>query len=350
MTLQCYVDTTNNAEPAISPDRKWLAFCNGDSLCLLDIDSREIVAKRATPAKLGGPRLAFSPSGKRIACVTNDGAWCWNTESGELVTEIPSNGARFGHGIGFPSEQYLFVGNSVMLDVDNQMQIWAYNGSEATQIVGEVTYMTITDGNRPGLLMNGKLPHPAALEMVAKAKTDPDLFVFKEGSSVALDLSAISDQAARDKATKAITGELTKIKCKVIPNSSLVFRAKVTGPTARQITYRSFGFGGGGGSGTYTVQEWISTLELVYDGKVVWSRGGGSNVPFTLNLKQGETMESHLRSHEKPSYYIFENPTLPKLIQKPVSVKGRSQARRWDNRGFRRTGFGEKQGCFPRWS
>ncbi len=177
-----------------------------------------------------------------------------------------------------------------MLDVDNQMQIWAYNGSEATQIVGEVTYMTITDGNRPGLLMNGKLPHPAALEMVAKAKTDPDLFVFKEGSSVALDLSAISDQAARDKATKAITGELTKIKCKVIPNSSLVFRAKVTGPTARQITYRSFGFGGGGGSGTYTVQEWISTLELVYDGKVVWSRGGGSNVPFTLNLKQGETM------------------------------------------------------------
>lgn len=316
LTVQCYVESVGGAVPTLSPNRKLLAFSNGDSVCLLDLESKEVVAKRAAPSKLQWPYLAFSPTGKRLGCVAFDRALCWDVATGDLVTEIPSNGSHFHDGIAFPDDQFLFCGNNVMLDLENQLQLWSYTGSEASRVVGDTMVMAVTDGNKPGLLMNGKLPHRGALDMLAKAKTDPNLFVFKEGASVTLNLAAIADQAARDNATKALTSELKRMKCTVVPNSALEIRAKVTGPTSRQVSY----FGRVGG--TYTVQEWISTMEFVFEGKVVWSRGGGSNVPGFVSLKQGETMEAHLRSCEKPSYFIFERPVLPKFIQRPAAGDG----------------------------
>ncbi len=208
-----------------------------------------------------------------------------------------------------------------MLDLENQLQLWSYSGAEFTTVVGETTIMAVTEGERPGLILTAKLPHPDAVEMLSKAQSDPNLFVFKEGTSVSLNLEAITDPAARDRATQAITNELTRLKCSVDPSSDLQIRATVTGPKSTQVTYTNlFGFGAGGQ--TYSVQEWTSTLEFVLAGKVVWTRNGGTNVPGTISPKDGQTVESILRASEKPNYRIFENPVLPKFIQRPQPGQG----------------------------
>ncbi len=59
----CHMETAGGGKPAISPDRKLMAFSQGENLCLLEIDSRKIVAKMALKSKLQSPLLAFSSSG-----------------------------------------------------------------------------------------------------------------------------------------------------------------------------------------------------------------------------------------------------------------------------------------------
>ena len=45
--------------PALSPDRRSIAFCDSGALNILDVASREVVARRAVPAGLFNPQLAF---------------------------------------------------------------------------------------------------------------------------------------------------------------------------------------------------------------------------------------------------------------------------------------------------
>jgi hypothetical protein len=313
--LVCYAEAGDGSVPAISPDRKLLAYCDGDNVVMVDIASQDVIGKKSLGGKVHGPRVAFSPTGKRLACAHNEGVSVLDVEKGDVLTEIPSNGARFNNGLGFPDDKFVFAGNSLVLDVENQVQLWEYRGAQFAAVVGETTYMAMTDHNRPGLLFSGKLPHPAAVALLEKMQSDPNLFVFKSGSAVKLDFSAIADQASRDKAIKAFTAELTKMKCTVSPNAALEIRAKVTGPTSRQVTYS-------GGIGTHSIQEWITSLEFVFEGKTVWMRHGGSNVPFFISLKQGDSVEAYLRSQEKPNYHVFLNPVLPKFVQRPRDGQG----------------------------
>jgi hypothetical protein len=51
-------------------------------------------------------------------------------------------------------------------------------------------------------------------------------------------------------------------------------------------------------------------------------RHGGSNVPFFISLKQGDSVEAYLRSQEKPNYHVFLNPVLPKFVQRPRDGQG----------------------------
>ena len=54
----------------------------------------------------------------------------------------------------------------------------------------------------------------------------------------------------------------------------------------------------------------------MYQGQEAW-RSQAANVPFFVRLKEGETMEEHLRQHEKPNYKFFETVELPKLLTRP---------------------------------
>ena len=310
-----FVDGQGGAVPALSPDHKLIAFATEDGVGVVDIVKQEIVAVKNAPEKMHWPHFAFSPTGKKLGVVAHQQVYCWNVETGALENEIPANNSHFGDGISFPDDKYLLAGNHLLLDLENQLQFWDYTGQEQAAVRGDLTFFAVTDGQKPGLLMNGKLPHPPALDALDKALKSGDLFIFKEGSKVKLNLDAITDAGARDRATKAFTTRLTAMKVTIDPSADVEIIAAVSGPKSREVRYHGFGLGGGG---TYNVQEWICSYSFNYQGKPVWSSGIGTNVPGFVSLKQGETMEAHLRANEKPAYGIFENPRLPKFIQKPA--------------------------------
>lgn len=313
MTPICYFETVGGAVPALSPDRKYIAFSNGDQVGLFDVAKREVAVQHATPSKLQWPYMAFSPSGKRLACVAFDKVLCWNAETGDLINEIPSNGAHFHGQIDFPHDNFVLAGGKFLVDIDNQLKLWQYEGAEKILSVGGWTFLAATDGSKPGALIAAQLPHPAALDIQQKALTDPSLFVFKAGTKVKLDVNGITDAAARDKVLQSLTKKLKDMDCTVGPDGTVDVVATVEGPKQREISFFS--------SGDYKMQEYVTVLKFVYQGKVTW-QSTSTNVPFIVHLKRGENMESHLRSLEKPQYGFYDNVSLPKFLQKPTQGTG----------------------------
>ncbi len=309
ITPICYFDTVGGAVPSLSPDRKLIAYSNGEHLGIFDVAKREVILQRPTPSKLQWPYVAFSPSGKRIGCIAFDKLLCWNTEDGELIHEIPANGANFHGAIDFPNDNFILAGGKILVDIDNQLKLWQYDGAEQLKTVGGLTFIAATDGSKPGVLLAGQLPHPAALDMQKKALTDPSLFVFKKGTTVKLDVNAISDPAAREKVTQSLTKKLKEMDCTVAPNGTIDLVATMEGPKEREIRFIA--------TGDYKMQEYVTGLKFVYQGKVAWQTSS-TNVPFMVSLKRGENMESHLRSLEKPQYGFYDGVSLPKFLQKPA--------------------------------
>jgi hypothetical protein len=300
----------DGAIPALSPDRKLLAFSNGDQVGLFAVAEREVAVMQTTPSKLQWPHMAYSPTGKQFGCVAHDRVLVWSAESGELIAEVAANGAHFNGGSDFPADGYFLAGNKFLLDVNNKLQFWQYDQAQSIQSRGGLTFATVVNGDKPGALIAQALPHTGALQLQKKALLDPNLFVFKEGATVSLDLQGISDPAGRTQAEAAITKALTAINCKIVPSAPLSLVLAVEGPKPREISYF--------GSGDYTVQEWIHSAKFMYAGKPIW-QSGGTNVPFMVSLKRGENIEGVLRSHEKPNYGWFEQVKLPQFLQKPAA-------------------------------
>jgi len=122
-------------------------------------------------------------------------------------------------------------------------------------------------------------------------------------------VNGIPDASQREKITQSLTKKLKEMDCTVGPNGTIDLVATVEGPKTREISFFT--------SGDYKMQEYVTGIKLVYQGKVAW-QSTSTNVPFMVHLKRGENMEGHLRSLEKPQYGFFDGVHLPKFVQKPA--------------------------------
>lgn len=303
--------------PALSPDRKLLAFCDGKSLGLLDVEKHEILCQQATPASLHAPMLAFSPSGRRLACISQQLLLVWDVTNGGLIQNFPISGVHIFTGLDFPHDNYVLGGNKYLIDIQNQLKLWTYDGHEQVATMGGWTFFAVADGQKSAALLPVRIPHPGATELLQKALTDPNLFVLKAGTKVKLDVSAIPDPAQREKVIQGLSRRLQAIECTADPQGTITLVAALEGPKQREISFIA--------SGDYKMQEYLSKVSFVYDGKPIWE-SASTNVPFIVHLKRGENIESHLRSLEKPDYAFFERVELPKFLQKPSSGSGPSSS------------------------
>ncbi len=233
----------------------------------------------ALKSKLQSPLLAFSSSGKRLACVVTEGALCWDVATGQLLNEIPANGAHFQGGIAFPDDKYLFAGNEVMLDLENQLQLWSYSGAEFTTVVGETTIMAVTEGERPGLILTAKLPHPDACGDAEQGAVGSEP-VRVQGRDVRIPQpggdhrSGCARQGDPGDHQRTDSPEMFRGPLVGSPNPRYGDRAEVHTSDLYQPVWiwrwRQ----------TYSVQEWTSTLEFVL---AVKSSGPAMEVPTFRN-------------------------------------------------------------------
>jgi hypothetical protein len=310
----CHFTTVEGAVPALSPDRKLIAYSNSTEMGVVDVEKREVVAQQATPGRLQWPYLAFSPSGRRIGCVAFDKVLVWDAASGKLEQTIPCPGLTVHGGIDFPDEGFILANSKYLIDLENQLKFWTYDGQEQVVSAGGWAFFAVTDGERnPGALLPAQIPHPAARELLKKALTDPNLFVLKAGTTVKLNLTGIPDAAQRDTVQQALAKRLQSIDCKIGENGTIELAATIEGPKDREVSFRR--------SGDYKMKEYLSRVRFVYQGQPTWE-ATATNVPFIVTLKKGENIGTHLSQREKPDYDFFSRVEIPKFLQKPVAGQG----------------------------
>lgn len=309
----CTFTLADGAVPALSPDRTLLAYCNGTDIGLFDVAKRQVLAQQAMPEKLTWPYLAFSPSGRRLGCVAFDKVLVWDVASGKLERTIPCAGINVNGGIEFPDESFVLANSTYLIDIENQLKLWTYQGADIVRSAAGWTFFGVAGDSRNGggAVGAGQIPHPAARDLLKKALTDPNLFVLKAGTTVKLNLDGVPDPAQRERVQKALTKRLEGIQCKVGAQGSIELAAIMEGPKDREISFRR--------AGDYKMKEYVSRVRFVYQGQPAWESSSTNFPAFIIHLKQGENIESHLRSLEKPNYEFFDRVELPKFLQKPTT-------------------------------
>jgi hypothetical protein len=303
--------------PALSPDRKLLAFTTDKEVGILDVNAGEVVALESTP-NTPFPNLAFSPSGQRFACLTMNKVYVWNLSNGEIYRELPLMNGVFANGqITWTSEEHILVGNRFLLDLTNQICVWDYEGAELTGGVSGVCYFAVSQGHEnQGALVPARLPHPGVEQTLKTALKDPNFFILKSGASVSLNVDGIADASEKPKVLASLTSKLQRNGVGVAANAPLVLTASTETGKDREISYRTMGRGMRGVQ-TYRVREYFSRVKFLYQGKPAWESSVG-NIPHIAMLQNGETMETHLRKQEHPNYGFFNQVELPKLLTRPT--------------------------------
>jgi hypothetical protein len=86
----------------------------------------------------------------------------------------------------------------------------------------------------------------------------------------------------------------------------------------KKISFRGFGVSPWQ---EYTVRDYVTSIAFVYQGKTAW-QSSASSIPYSIQLKQGETIDQVLRRSEKFNYDFFQSVELPKSLIKPTDSPG----------------------------
>ena len=307
--------------PGLSPDGKYLAFVEKGMVGVLDVEAGQVAALQPMPTQhVPWPGLGFSPSGKKLACVSGGKLYVWNTADGSALPEIMLTPIAVGPGVPpiWTDEDHVMVGDRYLIDVPSQVRLWQYDGGEATvgDRTGRCWFLLRTGPKQPGAVVPAKLPQPAALNALKVALADPNYFILRPGAIVSVDANGVPDASMRGKVVAALTARLGQIGAKVAAGSPLVLSANVTPGKEREVSYRTIGRGFQ--RDNFKIRPQISGVKLTYQGKVAW-QASASTLPIFDHARLGpnESLADHVKKFEKPNYTFFENLEIPRLLARP---------------------------------
>jgi len=293
--------------PSLSPNRKQLGFSGGDLVGFYDVDTGQISGAQDAPLMNYWLRTAYSPSGQRFAAATLSKIMVWEVASGDVVLEGSFEGIPTGQGLQFPDEDFLLVSNDYLIDLKSRVKLWQFVGTNHMTQYGSTPVFGVNAGGGMRLLPTS-LPTPEAVKMLSAALTQPDLFVWRKGIDVRLDVAQVPPQYQAE-VTQGLQTQMKKMNCTVKPTGAVTVRASITGPKAEAISY-FFG-------GNFVFQQYASKIEIIYGDKAIWT-GSSSNVPGAISRGSKEEMQKQLDdAGGKPNVAYFANVTFPQLIQKP---------------------------------
>jgi hypothetical protein len=315
-----FLKIDGGSRPAISPDRKYMAFATNTAVCVLDLASGEVVVTATAPQRLTWPKLAFTPNGTRLVCASNDRIYVWDTVTGALYRDISLSGQGAGgpgESILCPNENNVLLSHTVLYNFESEVAFWTYSGANAAEMAEGTCWFGVLGPKEGGALVSGAAPPVGAEEKLAQAMKAPDFYVLKPGSTVKVNVSGLQDAAEQPRILAALSKKLQDNGCKVLPVGTIELAASTEMGKRQDMEYHGRG---GGGSRSVSVQQYLTHIKFVYQGQTVWE-ANTSNIEGILSLKDGETLEQHLRAHERPNYDFLANVTLPKTLQKQAQGK-----------------------------
>lgn len=304
-----HVKLGSNCGYTLSTDRKLFAVLGGKTINILRTDNGEAVGSKVLDGvHIGWPRLAFSPTGKKLAFTNMGDIRILDLAKGEWEKQLNFPTSPIApDGLDYPDEDYVLLNKKLLVHLPSQIQVCEYSDVGPIKTIGGVTFMGFsTDAG--GLLVPATFPHPTAIKLLEKSQNNPSLFLIHPGVEVSIDVKGVPAEH-QSKTEGFLKTSAENAGYKVVANSPISLVATITGPTQEKVEYHM--------AGTYTVNSYTSTVTLRWQGKDLWSNRG-NNVPGIVMRKRDETMEQALAEAGKsPSFWVFQSSGFPKMLQKP---------------------------------
>jgi WD40 repeat protein len=326
----CHFQLFDSSIPALSPDRKWIAFASGNTVGLFDIEKRKVIARQKTPHNLTWTVMAFSPSGRKIGCEVGGHILIWDTASGRMEKDISLPQKMCGGGIIFPDEDFILAHNQYLIEIEHQLKLWHYQGEEpagdldlgCVHTVGGTTFFVADSDDTPGMLISAKVPHPEVLSFLKKTLQHPETFAFHKGTPVRLDVSGIPEEQKKD-VTEALTKKLRDMKCPIKESGDVDVVAYIDGPKpvwgskipASPLDWQAL----------VSHLDWLVydiCLKIVYQGKTAWEMNLDTKMSI-IKRKNGESVAgTNSKVDVQALHRFYEQVSLPELVQKPPPTQG----------------------------
>lgn len=306
-------------------DNSLVAFVHAGQILVMKTESGEIMGQVSIQDKghLPWPKVALSPSGKKLGLAAWDRVMILDVEKKEWTQEISFPGTNVGGGFAFPEEEYVLFDNKLLIHWPTRIQLWTIQDAHATTIQGEYAFLCCnTDAG--GLLFPTKLPTTVAKTKLEAAQKQSDLFVVRPGAAIGININGVPQQyQAQVKA--GLEKAVERIGCKVNPNAEVQIVAGVTGPKQEAVSYHM--------SGSHVVQSYASSVQVQYKNQTIWQTGG-TNIPGMIMLSRDESMESYLaKASAAPNLKFFEQVNFPEYLQKPAPAANGNQPQQFNTLG-----------------
>jgi hypothetical protein len=294
-------------QPSLTNDRKHLAICGGDIVGFVNLEDED-----ATPSVMDAPGMnywlssALSPQCKRFAAATMGKLMVWDIASGKVLFDgkipgLPTNGKLY-----FPHEDFVMINGNKLVEIASGIKLWQYDGGFPMSYGGQFAYAHVERDK--GKLMPVSVPHPAAMELLKKAKAQSDLFILKKNADVGLDLTGVPAKYRGD-VEQSLKDQISKSGFKYSSGADVILKATITGPKTEAVSYHF--------AGSFVVKQYRSKLEVMYQGKPAWSAGAG-NIPGMVSGRGKDAIKKQLdKAGRSPNIKFFGSVTLPDFLQKP---------------------------------
>ena len=345
--------TSPSVTPGLSADKKWLAFATDREIGVFDMTKGEVVCTRPTPGGAGAsPQMSFSPSGKKLGCLTTSRFMAFETETGTLAVDLPAPPVSEVGAVSWPSDEQIVISGKTLVQLSPGLVVWTYAGVEAWAKAGGQYWLVTSDGTKKaGAAVPTKLPHPAAVAGLKLVMADPDFFAIKPNMTLRIDVSGVEDESKREGVFQTLTDKATRAGFKVgEAGDATLVAATAKGKTEAYMVTEGRGLFGarppfaGGPGGTppagqpqateVQVQEYISRVALKVGEREYWQSSIGSlpsgRGPFgtTFRIKEGQSQADAIReTFEHPNYSLFTSVEVPRLVPRIPGLTSLGTAR-----------------------
>lgn len=305
-----------NTKPVLSHSNKCLAIPTSSGVLMHDAATGKLLASVGS-GDFHDAILAFSPSGKLLAAITNGFIDVIDITTGETIRSFPCNKATNVKQAAWVDENYLFLDSGALVHVPLRIVAWNYelpNGAKVKSFSN--TFWVLMRDRVRGfqILAPLVLPPREALDAVAGLH-ESDILVVQPGEAVTLDVQITDDTFLAEDVKQALQTALTNAGMKLADDAKLKLVARTQHGETTEVHYRSVPSFRDKGE-TLSVTSRIYELELLLDGAIIWQRKAVHSAPHWLHMERGESTQDAVARVMKPKALNFSG-RLPAFVVRP---------------------------------
>ena len=287
----------------LSGNQKLMAVASRQSVDLIEIKTGKLLGK--IERGLSARAVSISPSGAYLAGLESSGqVWIWDLEANELAQEFHTD-ARSD--LVWLDDRSLLGDNKYLIDVEYRVCVWKYSHESRDFVLPvDAGRFLVRRKNR---LVGVKLPHKNLTDKIGDL--DPEeLLLVKPGDEFAIDFDLPFGSDEQRRIEESLKGRISEQGYSINRNSGLVLRGRVKEEKRKTVQVRDFGFRQRGAQ-SMTYQAHRSMVELLKDGKIVWTKSFYHGPSTVIRRREDESLQQHATRVSKPTPDLFLNFRIP---------------------------------------